>query len=47
MMKELRIFAASPSDMATERAKVETIASMPSRWLRCRTCRISPMRRAG
>lgn len=27
-MKKLRIFAASPSDMATERAKVETVASM-------------------
>jgi hypothetical protein len=28
MMERLRIFAASPSDMATERAKVETVASL-------------------
>jgi hypothetical protein len=28
MMKKLRIFAASPSDMAAERAKVETVAAM-------------------
>jgi hypothetical protein len=27
-MKKLRIFAASPSDMSAERAKVETVASM-------------------
>ena len=27
-MKKLRIFAASPSDMAAERAKVETVAAM-------------------
>jgi hypothetical protein len=28
MMTKLRIFAASPSDTAAERAKVETVASM-------------------
>jgi hypothetical protein len=27
-LKPLRIFVASPSDMAAERAKVETVASM-------------------
>lgn len=27
-MNKLRIFAASPSDMATERAKIETVAEM-------------------
>jgi hypothetical protein len=27
-IKKLRIFAASPSDVATERAKLETVAGM-------------------